>query len=134
MNKSHFRWALALTAGSVGFAVCLPIYGIGLTQTLIKSSDAHEAAVAALTSSEVVRADVGDPAESRGFVIGDVSTTASGGKADLTIPIEGPRGKGRGQVRLSKSGGRWFVDEAGWSFANRVTILVEPAPSYALTY
>ena len=73
----------------------------------MKSSDAYKTAVArAKANPEVIEA-LGTPIEEGMFLSGKTNVEGSSGEADLTIPISGPKGKGKIYAIATKSAGRW---------------------------
>jgi hypothetical protein len=54
-----------------------------------------------------VREEIGEPIEAGMFVSGQLRENGSSGKADLSIPIKGPRSEGRIRVAAYRSGGIW---------------------------
>ena len=77
---------------------------------IMKSSGARSGAVARANSSSAVIAALGTPISEGLFVTGNISEVNSSGKADLVIPIRGPKGEASIYVTASKSPGEWNFD------------------------
>ncbi len=78
---------------------------------LLKSSDVYRQAVAqAQADPEVVRA-LGAPVIPGLWVSGDIKIKGSSGKAELAIPIHGPKDGATVFVVASKSDGQWEFDD-----------------------
>jgi hypothetical protein len=73
----------------------------------MKSSDAYQAAFDKAKTDPRVIAALGSPIQAGYFVSGSTDVSGSSGKADLTIPISGPNGKGTIYLVASKFGGEW---------------------------
>ena len=103
----NWKWLVPLLCLVVlvmvgGFVVT--IFGI------MKSSGARSGAVARANSSSAVIAALGTPISEGLFVTGNISEVNSSGKADLVIPIRGPKGEASIYVTASKSPGEWNFD------------------------
>lgn len=78
---------------------------------LIKSSDAYEIAMSELRQNEQAIAILGEPIEEGFFTSGSINTSGSSGQADLSIPVSGPKGKGKVFVLATKSMGQWEINQ-----------------------
>lgn len=73
----------------------------------MKSTDVYKTAVATAKAHPAVTEALGTPVEEGMFLSGNTDVTDASGNADLSIPISGPKGKGKIFVVASKSAGRW---------------------------
>jgi hypothetical protein len=73
----------------------------------MKSTDVYKTAVATAKAHPAVTEVLGTPVEEGMFLSGNTNVTDASGNADLSIPISGPKGKGKIFVVASKSAGRW---------------------------
>lgn len=73
----------------------------------MKSSDAYQTAFDRAQADPRVIAALGSPIQAGYFISGSTDVTGSSGKADLTIPISGPNGKGTIYLVATKFGGEW---------------------------
>jgi len=104
----HWKWVVP-----VGCIV--PILGCGGLVVLLvagvfgvlKTSDAYVQSLAAVRASTEVQTALGTPIESGTFVGGNISTTPSGGHADITYDVSGPRGSGSVHAIADKVNGEW---------------------------
>ena len=101
------NWVRVLVAGCCG-AVGLFLGGIALIVVsafgVIRSSGACQEAVARAAAAPAVVQALGSPLEVGWFVTG---TLDPGRRAEITVPVSGPRGKARIDVVASKIGGSW---------------------------
>jgi hypothetical protein len=74
---------------------------------MMKSSGAYKEGLARAKECPAVQAALGTPIKDGFFVTGNVSTGGTSGKADLAVPISGPKGKATLCVVASKSAGQW---------------------------
>lgn len=73
----------------------------------MKSSDAYRQALARARKSGAVVEALGAPIRDGWFTSGKISVNGPSGSAELAIPIEGPKGKGKLYVVATKSAGLW---------------------------
>lgn len=74
---------------------------------LIKSTDVYREAVRRAQSNPQVIAVLGSPVEPKWWVLGSINVTTEGGKADLSIPIEGPEGDARIHAEATRERRQW---------------------------
>jgi hypothetical protein len=74
---------------------------------MLKTSEPAKDALAKALANRQVQSELGAPIQEGLIVSGNISTTGASGRANLDIPISGPKGKGRIYVEGSKSGGTW---------------------------
>jgi Cytochrome oxidase complex assembly protein 1 len=91
---------LLLAAGIVVVIVSI-VFGA------MKSSDAYKTALAKAKADPRVVNALGSPIKDGFFVSGTTNVSGSSGHADLTIPISGPKGKGKIYFVASKFAGEW---------------------------
>ncbi len=96
----------------------------------IRSTDAYQLAVSTAQHDPSVLAALGAPVEPGWTTTGQVDVTGAGGRANLTIPISGPRGAGTINVRADKTGGKWIFSTLAVQVEGRPTPLdlLPPAP------
>jgi Cytochrome oxidase complex assembly protein 1 len=73
----------------------------------IKSSDVYTEALARAKANEEVKALLGEPIEAGFWVSGSFEVSGPSGKADLAIPISGPKGSATLYAVATKTGGGW---------------------------
>ena len=78
--------------------------------TLIGKSGACTIAMEQARASQQVRDRLGEPLEQGLFVSGNINTSGPAGRAVLSIPVSGPRGKGTLYLLATKSMGVWKCD------------------------
>jgi hypothetical protein len=113
---------IALFAAFVAF-IALVVMGS------IKSSDAYKFALAKAQNDPRVQQRLGTPIEAGMFASGSINVSGSSGKADLTIPISGPKGKGSIYADATKFAGEWKFNRLEVAFEGdpqRVDLLTPP--------
>jgi hypothetical protein len=78
--------------------------------TLMKSSGAYVGAMARTEASAAVVAALGKPIKAGYFVTGNINVNGSSGKAELVIPIRGPKGAAATYVEATETLGAWHFD------------------------
>ena len=100
----NWKWlvpllCLAVVAGAAGF--------FALIEGFIRSSDAYTGAVARARSAPAVVDALGTPIKEGFLVTGNVNISGPSGRADLAIPLSGPKGEATVYVAARKSLGAW---------------------------
>lgn len=85
----------------------------------LKSTDVYRTATARAKANAEVKAALGTPISEGMFVSGKTNVDGSSGKADLSIPISGPKGKGTIYVIATKTAGRWTYSTLEVEVPNR---------------
>ena len=103
----NWKWfvpvlCLVLATGFAGFVFAL----LGL----MKSSDAYQGAVFRINNSPAVAGALGSPVREGIFFTGNISINGSSGRADLAIPLSGPKGSATAYVLATKTLGHWHFD------------------------
>lgn len=109
-NWWNRNWKWFVPVGCLGTLIVIAGFFVGvclLVFGLAKSSYAYKDALAKAKSHPAVQETLGTPIEEGLFVTGSINTSGPSGRADLAIPISGPRGKGTIYVVASKSAGQW---------------------------
>jgi hypothetical protein len=104
----NWKWfapvgCLTLIALVAAFVACFILLVLGS----MKSTDGYKLALQKAQNDPRVQQRLGTPIEDGLFVSGSVKVSGSSGKADLTIPISGPKGKGTIYVDATKFAGEW---------------------------
>ncbi|MFA5180922.1 MAG: cytochrome c oxidase assembly factor Coa1 family protein [Syntrophales bacterium] len=93
-------FSLVASAGSVFF----------LFETL-KSSEPYVMAVDKAQVSGEVQNIIGAPMKPGWWMVGNISTEGTGGKAEFSIPVEGSKNKGTIFVKATKTSNKWKLDQ-----------------------
>lgn len=123
----NWKWfvpvgCLTLVAIFAGFIALIAFAVMGS----IKSSDAYKVALEKAQQNPIVQQKLGTPIQGGSFVAGSINVEGTSGKADLTIPISGPKGKGAIYVDATKFAGEWKFNRLEVGFdgdAQRVDLL-----------
>ena len=87
--------------GALAAFIVLVIFGA------MKQTDVYQTALARAKADQRVTNALGTPIEEGWLLSGNTEVSGSSGKADLTIPISGPKGKGTIYAVATKSAGEW---------------------------
>jgi hypothetical protein len=104
------NWKWLLGVGCLGMVTCCGLFGAVTwftAQKVIQGSPVFAEAIAKANSNPDVTAALGHPVTPGGMVQGEVKDSGGTGSASLTLPIEGPKGKGTLYVEATKSGNEW---------------------------
>jgi len=85
----------------------LALLGGVMALVILHSSGATRLAVKTATSNAALIERLGQPLKTGIFIRGEVEVTPGFGKADLAIPISGPKGKGTVYALAVKTAGIW---------------------------
>jgi len=91
----------------------------------IRSSTVYHSSLNEACASDAVAKAIGRPIQAGWFNLGEVVQSSDGrGRAKLTIPISGPKGKGKLKIDAVRSSGNWrflilqFTDDRGGDTAD----------------
>jgi hypothetical protein len=120
---------------------------LAIVEGSIKHSVAYTQALAQAQASPQVIAQIGQPVTPGMFVSGNINVNGDSGDADISIPVSGPKGKGKVYAVAKKSAGQWQFDTLQFGAdgqADRIDLLqaqaaaptaaaaaADPAPSAA---
>lgn len=110
--ERNWKWLLPVSLLTVAILFAGVIFAfVFFIMGVMKSSDAFAMAMNTARTNRELVAVLGSPIEEGWYVGGNVSTSGGSGKADLSIPISGPKGKATLYVRASKTAGQWRFDQ-----------------------
>ncbi len=106
--KRNWQWfvpvgclgILTVFAAFVG-SIALIVFGA------MKSTDVYKSALARVEGHASVIEALGSPIKAGFLVSGNTNINGASGEANLSIPISGPKGKGKIYVAATKSLGQW---------------------------
>ncbi len=104
----NWRWfvptgCLFIVALTVASVAALGSFVFGM----MKSSDAYAHAMTTARANPDVVEALGSPITEGFFISGEVNVNGASGKADLAIPVSGPKASGTIFVDARKSAGAW---------------------------
>ena len=109
MKKSwierHPLWKIPL--GFLTLVLLMALFAAGLISLIsetVHHSDVYQQAMTRATADAQVHEQIGDPVHAGWIIVGDLKLNGSAGYANFSIPISGPRGKGRIRVVANRSG------------------------------
>jgi hypothetical protein len=115
---------LALALGCLGLMLMGSLFVGGVLTVAVvslRSSGAYQRALAKAEHDPSVIAELGAPLHAGWLTMGQVKVHGSDGEANLAIPISGPRGAGKINVRASKSAGTWTFSQLDVDITGRST-------------
>ena len=102
-RRSSWRLFITLIFGIAVFACALIVFIF----SMLRNAEAAKLALAQAESSPAVTQRIGSPLKEGWIVSGNVQVVNSGGHAELSIPVTGPRGSGTLYVEAKKQAGLW---------------------------
>jgi len=118
---AHWKRNLSIVAGIAAVFVVVLF-------ALIGDSEVCKLAYARAQSSSAVQQRLGEPIKRGFFVSGTIEILGPDGKADIEIPISGPKGKGTLYALARKSAGVWKFETLDATFdggSERISILAK---------
>ncbi len=97
----------------LGFLTLVFLFGLffAIMMTVVtasfRGSDVYQQALSQAAANSQVSEQIGEPIKPAWLVSGQLNVRGSGGNADLSIPISGPRGKGSIHAVANKTAGAW---------------------------
>lgn len=106
--QRNWKWFVPVGCGGI-VAVIVAFVAVILMIIMgsIKTSDAFKMALATAAQDPRVQEKLGSPIEAGWFISGNIEVSGATGKANLSIPIHGPRGKGKLYADGTKAAGQW---------------------------
>lgn len=104
------NWKWFVPTGCMTIIVLIVVFVGGIFALVfgsMKSSDAYTQAMARVEADPQVADKLGRPLSPGWFISGNVNVNGDSGDANLSIPISGPKGKGKVYVEAKKSAGLW---------------------------
>ncbi len=100
-----------------------------------RHSDVYKQAIAQAAANPQVRERIGEPIKPDWLISGEINLSGNSGKANLVIPISGPRGRGSIHAVAQKGGGVWRftclqVDLANQSAIDLLSIQPPAQPDF----
>jgi hypothetical protein len=107
----NLHWKRGLLI-AIGFVVVLLVVVMGV----LGSSDISKLAFSATQASQSVKQRLGEPIKRGFFISGSIEESGPSGKADIAIPISGPKAKATVFAVARKSAGIWQFETLQVSF------------------
>ena len=101
-------WKIPL--GCITLLLLMAGFGILVISIVVASfrhSEVYTHALMMAKGNQQVRVEIGEPIRAGWFISGELNVNGSSGKADLSIPISGPRGHGKIRAVANKRAGVW---------------------------
>jgi hypothetical protein len=106
--KRNWKWFVPLGCSSMVVLFLALVGSIALIVfSAMKSTNVYKDALARAKANSAVIEALGQPIKEGFLVSGNTNVNGASGKANLSIPISGPKGKGTIYVKANKSLGRW---------------------------
>jgi Cytochrome oxidase complex assembly protein 1 len=106
--EQHPHWKIPL--GCLTLVLLIALFGLILmtiVTSAFRSSDVYKQAIAEAGENPQIKDQIGEPIKVAWLVSGQMNVSGSTGSASLSIPITGPKGKGKIRAVAFKSGGVW---------------------------
>lgn len=107
-----------VTVGCAGCATVLMLF-VGFIALIVmtifyfmRSSEACQMALEEAKKSAVLRRELGEPMTLGWIVTGSVNTASGAGKANLSVPVSGPKQSATLQISATQTDGVWQLNEA----------------------
>jgi hypothetical protein len=130
--KRNWKWFVPLGCFSMVVLFVAFVASVALIVfSAIKSTDVYKDALARAQAHPSVIEALGSPIKEGFLVSGNTNVNGAAGKANLSIPIGGPNGKGTIYVAATKSLGRWNYTGLVVEIAKthqRIDLLQNPTP------
>jgi Cytochrome oxidase complex assembly protein 1 len=106
--QRHWRWAMPLLCVfCLSFFACIMALFMSMLFGAMRSSVVYTTAMQRMRDHPQVVAALGTPIEPGWYLTGNLKTSGTSGKADLQIPISGPKGEGDLYIAAEKADGQW---------------------------
>ncbi|HWS89292.1 MAG TPA: cytochrome c oxidase assembly factor Coa1 family protein [Pyrinomonadaceae bacterium] len=130
------NWKWMLPVGCLGLILAGVLFVGGIVfvaMSAIKSSEVYKGALGVAQAHPAVNERLGQPVEDGWFVKGSIKLNATGGSADLEIPLSGPKGAGTLFVRAVSPEGTWMYQRLDLVTGGKTVSLldrnlVQPSP------
>ncbi len=109
-NWFQRNWKWMIPSGCFGIIVsvlALMALIFYIVQSAMKSSDAYKEALTRAKTNPTVIKELGEPIEAGWWTNGSIKVNSDSGRAELSIPISGPKNSATLYLLASKAGGRW---------------------------
>jgi hypothetical protein len=122
------KWVVLGCVGLIVVGLCAAAGIVALVMGSLKQSDAYKEALDKVRGDGAAVEALGEPIEPGFFLSGTVNVSGPSGDAVLSIPLQGPKGKGTLYLEATKSAGRWtysLLELAVEGVDERVDLLAE---------
>jgi len=116
------------------FSLVVSVGSVFFLFEALKSSEPYVMAIDKVQTSREVQNIIGAPIKPGWWMVGDISTEGTGGKADLSIPVEGAKKKGTVYVKATKELNKWkisqlyFLPDSGGTAIDLLKVPQPPLP------
>jgi hypothetical protein len=111
----HRNWMWLVPVGGCLTVILLFVFGVGAAifgiSKLFTESAPYEYALEQASNNSTVIEYLGNDIENNGLMQGNISFKNDTGKANITIPIKGTKGKGSVTIIGEKIDGEWIYEE-----------------------
>ena len=131
------NWKWMLPVGCLGLIVGVVALVGGIffvAMSAMKSSDVYQGALKVAQTHPAAIERLGEPVKDGWLVTGSVKLDATGGSANLEIPVSGPKKSGTLSVKAVSTDGSWMYERLDLAVAGEETIslldrnVVQPPP------
>ena len=111
--KRNWKWAVPVGGCFTLLLLVIALFGsifYGVT-TMLEKSQPYEYALEKINGDEEIISILGSPIEQDGMMQGSINWNNGNGKADMKIPITGPKGSGILYINASSVDDTWEYHE-----------------------
>lgn len=122
------KFLVGVTAGvtTIGLFTCSLFFGVS---SMMRESVAYRMTMETAQSSSCLTNAIGSPFKPGWMLRGSTEESANEGSAELSIPIEGPKGKGALNVAAKKAVGKWEIKSLVFTGGSRDIQLIPANPT-----
>lgn len=128
----NWKWMLPVGCLGLIFGVIALIGGIVfVAMSAIKSSEVYKGALGIAQQHPAAVERLGQPINDSWFVKGNVQLQGSSGRANLEIPVSGPKNSGTLDVRAVSENGPWMYEKLDLRVGGETVSLLDRGPEEA---
>ena len=110
--QRNWKWFVPTGCLSlIAMAVLFVVFIFYTVTSVMKQSTPYVDALEKAVNNEFVIESLGEPIEQDGILQGNISIQNNTGEANISIPLEGPKGSGTVYVVGRKYNGKWTYDK-----------------------
>jgi len=110
--ERNWKWLVPVSVFTLVALLAAVIFVFALfIISMVKSSDAYGLAMQTARANATLVAAFGSPIEEGFFATGNISVSGTSGKADISVPISGPKASGTLYFKAKKSTGKWMISQ-----------------------
>ena len=109
-RRAQRKWAMWGVIMLI-FSLVVSVGSVFFLFEALKSSEPYVMAIDKVQASREVQNIIGAPIKPGWWMVGDISTEGTTGKAELSIPVEGSKQAGTVSIRATKENNKWKMEQ-----------------------